>query len=551
MSWNNASGESIIQISVILCYLIVCSIAYIKLIRHLTPASKRLAAVFLAAQIVIIILSGITRSATGYVFWLWRLNTEWNVPATLASMQLALVGFTALISAWKIAGDSRWLRTYLIGIGAVFLFLAYDEYAMIHESIWNWPMYYAVLGIGIAFASLVAAVKSNHENRKWYFFMVLGLAIATIGAVLFEEDFWECGIGIYSRFGICIERNNPLYEVLYVLEESLEFLGIWLALVTVLGIYSVKTTFSARRLYWLLYAWPLFWLAFLVQSNVITPLSERSTAIGATVEYEAGEHLHGYIINSSDHDLRLHLYMSSRNWDFDRLGYSIHLIDQATLATIAQINQVTDIHLEFWIGPGYVPIHRQYSNLLIPEDAPRNRALWVILTLWHEQGQSFNRQTIQSSDLPLLSDKQVILDEIVLQSEAHDQLSAPLAVFDKHIELTDINLPDFALSDSNLEVTFTWRAKSSIQDNLIQFLHLCREASGDCFVHDQHPLGVRLPTRLWYDGLYDSEVWQVPIPSDLREGEYAVFTGLYSEKNNARANARRGGGAKFSIPEFL
>ena len=147
----------------------------------------------------------------------------------------------------------------------------------------------------------------------------------------------------------------------------------------------------------------------------------------------------------------------------------------------------------------------------------------------------------------------MILDEIVLQSETHDQLSAPLAVFDENIELSDFLLPEYATTGSNLELTFTWRATNSIREDWIQFLHLGKVASESWFVHDQHPLGARLPTRLWYDGLYDSEVWQVPIPSDLGEGEYAVFTGLYSEKNNARANARRGGGggAKFSIPEFL
>ena len=48
------------------------------------------------------------------------------------------------------------------------------------------------------------------------------------------------------------------------------------------------------------------------------------------------------------------------------------------------------------------------------------------------------------------------------------------------------------------------------------------------------PLGQRLPTRLWYSGLADSETWHVPLPGDLTPGRYEVFTGLYWARDMRR-----------------
>ena len=61
--------------------------------------------------------------------------------------------------------------------------------------------------------------------------------------------------------------------------------------------------------------------------------------------------------------------------------------------------------------------------------------------------------------------------------------------------------------------------------------------SGAWFVYDHQPLGPRLPTRLWYSGLADSETWQAPLPADLAPGRYSVFTGLYRARDQERIPA--------------
>ncbi len=534
--------ENFIQILVFLAYLIGGLFAYWKLIPRLSLVAKQLATILLVTQIFVITLSIITQNTSGFVYWLWRLNTEWNVPATLASIQLALVGGTALLAAYLLDKRSSWLRLYLAGVGLVFLFLAYDEYVMLHETIWNWPMYYAIIGSVIAMVSLALAKHSIPRIRIWFLFLIIGFVIAAIGAVLFEEDFWECGIGIYSNFGICIERINPIYNQLYVLEESLEFLGVWLALVAILGFYSDIAPPPSRRMQSALFVLPLLWLPILIQSDAIHTIEEQSTAIGTAVEFESGEYLHGYLMNRSEETLHFHLYISPSAWDFTELGYSIHLVDQDSLVSVASSNKYTKTNLEFWIGPRYAPVHRQWIEVDTSDYPPSNRALWVVLTLWRKDSKDYVYKKVQSSDRQLLSETQVILDELVLPPPARTPTTNSIAVFEYGMILQDVNIPEQVKAGSSLELNFTWRTIAEGQEDYIQFLHLGRDESEEWLIQDRQPLGSRLPTRLWYAGLLDSEVWQVSLPSNLAEGRYSLFTGLYDASNMSRVEVKDASG---------
>ena len=79
----------------------------------------------------------------------------------------------------------------------------------------------------------------------------------------------------------------------------------------------------------------------------------------------------------------------------------------------------------------------------------------------------------------------------------------------------------------------------------MQFLHFVNEENGTLWNHDQQPLGSRLPTRLWYRGLADTETWQVPVPADLEPGKYRVFTGLYRAGDQQRVPAVDADGTPF------
>ena len=109
-----------------------------------------------------------------------------------------------------------------------------------------------------------------------------------------------------------------------------------------------------------------------------------------------------------------------------------------------------------------------------------------------------------------------------------------MATFDNGFILQSFELPARTQAGATLEISFTWQSDVAGTEDHVQFLHLGHEESGEWWVYDQQPLEARLPTRLWYSGLVDSEVWQVPLPADLAPGRYHVFTGLYRISDQER-----------------
>ena len=106
-------------------------------------------------------------------------------------------------------------------------------------------------------------------------------------------------------------------------------------------------------------------------------------------------------------------------------------------------------------------------------------------------------------------------------------------------------MPERAQPGNPLPIAFAWRADERGTDDYTQFLHFMHEGSGEWLVYDQQPLGPRLPTRLWYAGLSDSETWLVPLPADLAPGAYEAYTGLYRSSDKERVPARDANGNLF------
>ena len=160
-----------------------------------------------------------------------------------------------------------------------------------------------------------------------------------------------------------------------------------------------------------------------------------------------------------------------------------------------------------------------------------------MLTLWRAENDEFVSQRVISSDLQLLSESQVILGELVIPAASTASQTAPLAVFDNGFALEAVDLPESAGLGETLSINFAWRSEAEGREDYVQFLHLGHEETGAWFVYDQQPLGPRLPARLWYSGLADSETWRVPLPADLAPGQYNVFTGIYRASDQERVGA--------------
>lgn len=530
--------ETLIRVFLLLLYVPVCLIVFRWLLPRLSQASRRLAAILLAAQFVVIVVSLELQPTSSFEYWLWHLDREWNIPSTLASVQLALAGAVAIAAAWL--GKQRGLRDrlYLLAIGLLFLIMARDEYANLHEMIPGWERLFAALGVVLAVMTLIVAWRGRRRYWIWQGCFLFGLALSGFGALAFEAERQFCGFRGLLQVEPCLE--------MYFIEESLEFVGIWLALVALLGQFSVAAPSPPRRVQLALYAGPAIWILILVQSGSILPITSQAIAQPAAIEFESGWRLQGYRIESGAEDLSAHLFLSSRAWDDSAIGYSLHLVDHARGNSIVSHDTYLHERLEFLLAPGYLPVYRQWSELIFPAAAVPNRALWITLTLWRAEGGAFLPLPVIASDHQQLNETQVILEEIVLKAATTRGSYSAVARFENGFALEQVQLPETAQRGQNLEVTFWWRSDEDETEDLAQFLHFLPVAGGDWWGYDQQPLGPRLPTRLWYRGLADSETWAVPLPADLKPGRYQVFTGLYRLTDQKRMPANDADGAPFA-----
>ena len=409
------SAEALTNAFIFLLYAPVVLISYWKLIPRLSPAAKRIASGFLAAQVILIAISLEIRPASAFERWLWHIDREWNIPSILASTQLALVGCVALTTAWFTRARSAWQCLYLLGVGLVFLYLGMDEFFAWKDFMENWEDLYKLAGAAIVTATITIAIRSAKHTRIWHLCLLTGLALAAWGGLMFDDS--PPVICVYLKSLHIDGCTRP-----YFLEEGLEFLGIWLALAAMLGHFSDIS--PAVRVQRFLYALPALLILLLSQSQAIFPVQVHFFAKDAkstAVEFESDVHLRGFHINRRPGS-PLSLYLSSRQQDFNGLGYSIHLVDKVSGESVASRHEPVDRQHGYWVfGINSAPIYRQRMELEIPPQTPTNRAFWIALTVWREKQGEFARQKVLASDLQLLDDTQVILGEMSLPAASAGQ----------------------------------------------------------------------------------------------------------------------------------
>ena len=414
------SAETLTRIFVVLLYAPIVLISYWKLMPRLSPTTKRIASGFLAAQVLVIAVSLETpRPASIYERWLWHLYWEWNIPSILASTQLALVGGVALTTAWFIRARSHLAMLYLLGAGLVFLYLGIDEFFAWKDFMRNlyWEAPYKLAGAAIMTATITIAIRSAKHMRIWHLCLLMGLALAAMGGLVVDDNYpGICGHLEFLHIDGCSQY------LIDILEESLEFLGIWLALAAMLGHFSEVS--PAVRVQRSLYALPALWILLLSQSAAILPIRVTlvANAQPAAVEFETDVHLYGFHIRSEYPLPRISIYLSPSRWDFNGLGYSVHLVDPISGESVASRHERTDRRLGYWVfGSDYAPLYRQRMELEIPPQAPANGVFWIVLTVWREKRGEFVRQKVLASDLQLLDDTQVILGELVIPTASAAQ----------------------------------------------------------------------------------------------------------------------------------
>ena len=176
------SSGTLLRVFLLVLYCTVGLIYFRTILPRLTPISKRLASVFLAAQIFVIVMSLEFQPASRFEEWLWHLDFERNIPTTLAATQLTLVGCIALLIACLAKARRAWHRVYFVAIGWLFLHLARDEFYTFHEGyIAPFQLHYAELGAAAVVATLLVARRSPRSTWMWHLLLLVGLAVSASG----------------------------------------------------------------------------------------------------------------------------------------------------------------------------------------------------------------------------------------------------------------------------------------------------------------------------------------------------------------------------------
>ena len=527
-------------IFIILLYFPVCLLFFLRLRSGLSSTSKRLAMVMLAAQVIVIVLSLAIRPTSLLQEWLWAIDGEWNIPSILASTQIALVASVALFIALLNRTMPSWRRLYMLGIGLVFLFLGLDEFFDFRPHIYRLREFYIAVGAVIAIVTAAVAIRSPRRSWIWHICLLVGLSLVAVAGMSIDRTDIFCGtIGFVRPYGECVNTN--------FFEESLEFLGTWLVLVAMLGEFSGIAPTPQPKFRRMLYLAPVLWILLLISKSPVPDVpSDRPryvTQSASSVRFESGEYLYGHHIEQRNKAVALKLFSFPWQSVNMELGYSIHLVDQVSGDSVASRDELLkrDRSVRLF-GEYFVRVYVQEIEIDIPPQTPVNRALRVVLTLWRDLGGEYAPEQVISSDRQLLDESQVVLGEIVLPAATVRSRTFPVAEFDNGFSLDAVDMPESAPPGETLTIRFTWYAVKPGREDHVQFLHLGHEASGNWFVFDQQPLGSRLPTRLWYGGLADSETWQVLLPVELATGRYTVFTGLYRTRDQERVPSNNSDG---------
>lgn len=394
-----------------------------RFVPRLSPFARRLAIFMFAAQIVVISVQPITRDGHPVDRWLWGVNDEGNIPTTLAAAQMSAIALLSFFCACLSKSLPVWGRFGFLALGCLFIHLALDEFYLFHEA--NEPLYaaiYAAIGAIIALTTLVVHFRHARQRRRaggdilWLRLLLAGMAVAALGGLAIDR----------YPFGKCLVRSLPLDGCLdkFLIEEALELLGMWMALLAMLGRYCEISPKPGRSFDLLIIGLPLA-VAILfpasIQAFMLDVLDYRYSIIDKSARWGADVNMFAYRLEKDECGITFSPFMYSNDWhSFTGLGYSVHLVDQATTQSVAGAD-ISEDRLSGW-SSRFVrsvlnrnhTLYRPRVSVSLPPDAPVNRSLLIVLTIWREEAGKYVRQKILSSDLPLYGDTNVVVGELVL-----------------------------------------------------------------------------------------------------------------------------------------
>ena len=495
---------------------------------HLPAPARFLFYSLLGGQLLLLVAFAATAEQYGSdLRWLWHLDGEWNIVASFAALQLALVGSLALVGARSLFPRGDW--RYWLAVSVSFYLMAGYEYLSI-QAVAPATILRAVLGgsaLGLALATIVWLPRVAGAQARFGRWLVAGLALSVLGAEVLDRFENLCvPAGILGATKRCVW--------LLPLEEVAENAGALIAVLAALGItlharsgaewraVGKRTLVALGLAALVLYA--LGWRIMPPAQRIF--LDNRPAILTVQgVEHDplvAGE------------EIKVQVELTARKALPAPIGYSLQLIDPLNGEVLASVDRWSKRRPERWPVEEVVA---QELTLHIPEDAPVNRVLWLAMSLWWHGGVNFSPLSLDAGEWQQVTETLVKISEVILQAPTVEEMEDVGNTFATGFTLLRADYPTTARAGEEFAVTFHWQAEAAGQEDWQQFLHFTHEESGALWNHDQPPLGARLPTRLWYAGLVDNERWQFTLPEDLAPGRYQVHTGLYRLSDLQRAPA--------------
>ena len=521
-------------------------------LRTLFPEwALRLIYLFLVIQILLIVINIVLEQTGASLFPadLWHLDLERNVPSILSTIYLLLLGILCLATGITSGKISRAERLYWLVLCLGITIIGLIDYDMLPRRLFNLSPrdLFMSSGLFVVAATLTLILRNSDGKRRLLLSLLLGgLGVWGLGALIVDN----------------IRLNNSI-RVIVSLEETLETLGILIAMAGVAGYVSAVAPPARTDRIVIVTGLLLFFLMSGDQINVrygaeIERLVYSYRTLAEELLYarrifaDIDDHaltLTGWLFDfpTAGESSRMRLWLHDGSSLEDGFGIAVQILDQASEAVIAAADKMS------WDGrdaqkwrPGRQFTRSQIVELALPAELPVNRAFWLTLSFWEYEGNVAIRPLpVGYSDHQLLGETHIILDEVMLpQPVASAGQKETPGRFANGFVLLAASIPGRAQAGGELEVTFGWGAESAGSEEYIQYLHFFHEDSGAYWTFDQMPLGLRLPTRLWYAGLQSSEVWRFTIPADLQPGRYSIYSGLYRLSDLQRLGVTLADGAQ-------
>lgn len=126
---------------------------------HSRPQARKLVLTMICLELLLVVIYGTdawVQSSQGSLLALFDLDGEGNLPAWFSSFQLALIAICFWVLAARSRASQRPSRRFLRTCGGLFLLLAIDETALLHERITQ--------SLGSRYIDWVPAYLANHYH---------------------------------------------------------------------------------------------------------------------------------------------------------------------------------------------------------------------------------------------------------------------------------------------------------------------------------------------------------------------------------------------------